>query len=98
MANKVGPIAIRHTADFTVYERPYRSVNRVLDRPFGGTVYGTYEPVATGDTKATWRWEVEPQNPLAGLLLPLLRPLLARSMQHDFEALAKEVTSARMAM
>jgi hypothetical protein len=48
MANKVGPTAIRHTADFTVYERPHRSVNRVLDSPFGGTLYGTYEPVAEG--------------------------------------------------
>jgi protein-S-isoprenylcysteine O-methyltransferase Ste14 len=94
MANKVGPTAIRHTADFTVYERPHRSVNRVLDSPLGGTLYGTYEPVAEG-TRVNWRWEVEPQNPLASLLLPAMLPLLARSMKQDLEALAKEVTSAR---
>jgi polyketide cyclase/dehydrase/lipid transport protein len=94
MANKVGPTAISHTVDFTVYERPHRSVNRVLDSPFGGTLYGTYEPVAEG-TRVRWRWEVEPQNPLASLFLPVMRPLLARSMQHDLEALAKEATSAR---
>ena len=88
MANRVGPATVRHTADFTVYERPHRSVNRVLDSPFGGTLYGTYESVS-GGTQVKWRWEVEPQNPLVGLLLPLMRPLLARSMQHDLEALAK---------
>jgi hypothetical protein len=47
MANKSGPATIRHTADFTVYERPRRAVNHVLDGPFGGTFYGTYEPTAT---------------------------------------------------
>ena len=29
------------------------------------------------------RWEVEAQNTLTGLLLPLVHPLLARSMQQD---------------
>jgi hypothetical protein len=48
VANKAGPSAIWHTADFTVYERPYRSVNRVLESPFGGIFYGTYEPTAAG--------------------------------------------------
>lgn len=88
MANKVGPVTVRHTADFSVYERPHRSVNRVLDNPFGGTLYGTYEPVS-GGTQVKWRWEVEPQNLLAGVLMPIVRPLLERSMQHDLEALAK---------
>ena len=37
----------------------------------------------------SWRWEVEPQNPLAGVLLPMMLPLFARSMQHDLDALAK---------
>jgi Polyketide cyclase / dehydrase and lipid transport len=89
MANKAGPFPIWHTADFTVYERPHRSVNRVLDSPFGGTFFSTYEPTATGDTRVSWRWEVEPQNPLAAALLPMMRPMLARSMQHDLDALAK---------
>ena len=90
MANKAGPFPIWHTADFIVFERPHRSVNRVLDSPFGGTFYSTYEPTATGDTRVSWRWEVEPQNPLAAVLLPMIRPLLAGSMQHDLDALAKE--------
>jgi hypothetical protein len=89
VANKAGPSAIWHTAEFTVYERPHRSVNRVLESPFGGTFYGTYEPTMTGDTRVSWRWEVEPQNTLAAVVLPMMRPLFARSMQHDLDALAK---------
>jgi hypothetical protein len=36
-----------------------------------------------------WRWEVEARNKLAGLLVPLIHPLLPRSMQQDLDALAK---------
>src|SRR5215211_8546153 len=88
VANKAGSSKTWHTADFTVYERPHRSVNRVLDSPFGGMFYGTYQPVGEG-TRVHWRWEVEAQNKLAGLLVPLIHPLLARSMQQDLDALAK---------
>jgi hypothetical protein len=88
VANKAGPSKTWHTADFTIYERPHRSVNRVLDSPFGGMFYGTYEPVGEG-TRVHWRWEVEAQNTLARLLVPLIHPLLARSMQQDLDALAK---------
>jgi hypothetical protein len=63
VANKAGPSKTWHTADFTVYKRPHRSVNRVLDSPFGGTFYGTYES-AGGGTRVHWRWEVEAQNNL----------------------------------
>jgi hypothetical protein len=88
VANKAGPSTTWHTADFTVYERPLRSVNRVLDSPFGGMFYGTYEP-AGGGTRVHWRWEIEAQSTLARLLVPLIHPLLARSMQQDLDALAK---------
>jgi uncharacterized protein YndB with AHSA1/START domain len=88
VANKAGPSKTWHTADFTVYERPHRSVNRILDSPFGGMFYGTYQPVGEG-TRVHWRWEVEAQNKLARLLLPVMHPLLARSMQQDLDALAK---------
>jgi hypothetical protein len=88
VANKAGPSKTWHTADFTVYERPRRSVNRVLDSPFGGMFFGNYESVGEG-TRVRWYWEVEPQNTLARLLLPLIHPLLARSMQQDLDALAK---------
>jgi hypothetical protein len=87
-ADETGPSKTWHTADFTVYERPHRSVNRVLDSPFGGMFYGTHQPVGEG-TRVHWRWEVEAQNRLAGLLVPLMHPLLARSMQQDLDALAK---------
>jgi hypothetical protein len=50
--------------------------------------YGTYEPVGDG-TRVHWLWEVEAQNTLTKLLLPLVHPLLARSMQQDLDALAK---------
>ena len=36
-----------------------------------------------------WRWEIEPQNPLVGRLLPVMRPLLARSLQRDLNTFAK---------
>ncbi len=88
VANKAGPSKTWHTADFTVYERPHRSVNHVLDSPFGGMFYGTYEPVGEG-TRVHWLWEIEAQSTLASLLLPLMHPLLARSMQQDLDALAK---------
>lgn len=88
VANKAGLSKTWHTADFTVYERPHRSVNRVLDSPFGGMFYGTYEPVGDG-TRVHWLWEVEAQTKLTGLLLPLIHPLLARAMQQDLDALAK---------
>jgi uncharacterized protein YndB with AHSA1/START domain len=44
MANKVGPTAVSHTADFTAYERPHRSVNRVLDSPFGAPYMAPTNP------------------------------------------------------
>jgi hypothetical protein len=90
VANKAGPSKTWHTADFTVYERPRRSVNHVLDSPFSGMFCGTYEPVGEG-TRVHWRWEVEAQNMLTRLLLPLVHPLLARSMQQDLDALAGEL-------
>jgi uncharacterized protein YndB with AHSA1/START domain len=89
VANKAGPSAIWNTADFTLYERPHRSVNRVLESPFGGIFYGTYQPQAAGGTRVSWRWEVEPQSPLAAVVLPMMRPLFARSMQQDLDALAE---------
>jgi hypothetical protein len=92
MVSKLGPVTMRFTSDYSVYEPPYRAVNRVLDSPFGGTFYATFEPVV-GGTRVTWRWEVEPQNALAGLLLPVVRPLLARSIQQGLDAFAKGVAS-----
>lgn len=88
MAYKAGPITVRATSDYFVYEPPNRTVNRILDSPFGGTFYIDHESVS-GGTRVNWRWEVEPQTSLAGLSLPVTRPLLARSLQRDLDTLAK---------
>ncbi len=72
-------------------ERQYRHINRTYESPFGGNFYGTYEPTA-GGTRVTWGWEVEPQNTLVGLLLPVMRPLLAWSLQRDLDTLAKKLS------
>ncbi len=92
MVAKFGPFPMRVISDYSVYEPPHRTVNRVLESPLGGTAYFTFEPVAEA-TRVTQRFEVEPQNPLVGLLLPVMRPLLAWSMQRDLDTLAKRLTS-----
>ena len=92
MVAKFGPFPMRVTSDYSVYEPPHRTVNRVLNSPLGGTAYFTFEPEA-GGTRVTQRWEVEPQSPLVGRLLPVTRPLLAWSMQRDLDTLVKRVTS-----
>ena len=92
MVAKFGPFPMRVTSDYSVYEPPHRTANRVLNSPLGGTAYFTFEPVA-GGTRVTQRWEVEPQNPLVGSLLPVMHPLLSWTMQRDLDALAKRITS-----
>ena len=91
MARKVGPFTTRATSDYSVYGRPYQSVSQALDKPFGGTFDTTHEPVA-GGTRLSFRWELEPQNSLVGLLLPVMRPLLVRQLQQDLDDLAKAAT------
>jgi hypothetical protein len=90
MVRKAGPFTMSFVSDYFVFERPHRHVNRTLESPFGGTFYGTYEPTA-GGTRVHWRWEIEPQNALVGRLLPVMRPLLAWSLQRDLNAAAKAV-------
>lgn len=91
MVQKAGPFTISFVSDYSVYDRPHRTVNRTLDSPLGGTFYSTFDSVPEG-TRVSMRWEVEPQNPLVGVLLPVLRPLLSRSLQRDLETLAKAVS------
>ena len=88
MVSKVGPFTMRGISDYFVYERPHRTANRILDSPLGGTFYVTFEPVPEG-TRTSLRWEIEPQNTLVGILLPVLRPLLARQLQRDLDTWAK---------
>ncbi len=91
MVRKVGPLTMRATSDYSVFERPYRTVSRALDAPFGGTFYTEHEPVA-GGTRLTFRMEIKPQNALAALMLPVIRPLFARQLQQDVDALARAAT------
>ena len=85
---RVGPFSMRGTSDYVVYDRPHRTVNRVLDSPFGGTFHMGFDAVS-GGTRVTERWEVEPRNRLAALVLPAVRPLLARLLQRDLDAWAE---------
>jgi hypothetical protein len=87
MVMRVGPFSIRGISDYVVYDRPRRTVNRVLDSPFGGAFHMDFEAVP-GGTRVTERWEVEPRNRLAALVLPAVRPLLARLLQRDLDAWA----------
>ncbi len=88
MVQKVGPFKISFVSDYSVFERPHRAVNRVLDSPFGGTFYATLEPTTEG-TQVHWRWEIEPQNALVERLLPVMRPLVAWSLQRGLNTAAK---------
>lgn len=95
MVRKVGPLTMSTISDYSVFERPYRTVSRALDpdAPFGGTFYTTHEPVAGGGTRLSFRMEVEPQNAIAGVMLPVIRPLFARQLQGDLDDLAKAATT-----
>ena len=90
MVRKVGPLTMSTISDYSVFERPYRTVSHALnpDAPFGDTFYTTSEPVA-GETRLSFRMEVEPQNTLSSIMLPVIRLLFARQLQQDLDDLAK---------
>jgi hypothetical protein len=88
MVRKAGPFTMSFISHYSVFERPYRSVSHALDSPIGGTFYTTHEPTTEG-TRMHWRWELEPQNALVGRLLPVMRPLVAWSLQRDLNTFAK---------
>ena len=90
MVRRFCPFTMSFVSDYSVFERPYRTVSRALESPLGGTFYTIHEPPA-GGTRAHWRWELESKNPLVGRLLPVLRPLLAWSLRRDLNAAAKAV-------
>ena len=93
MVRKVGPLTMSTISDYSVFERPYRTVSHTRDpnAPFGGTFYTTHEPVA-GGTRLSYRFEMEPQNALARVMLPVIRPLFARQLQQDLDDLAQAAT------
>ena len=95
MVRRFGPLPpVSMVSDYYVFERPHRAVNRVLDSPLGGDFTVTYEPLPEG-TRMSWRWDVEPRSRVLGLLLPLLRPLMTRSLQRDVRTVAQAAASAR---
>jgi hypothetical protein len=94
MVRKFGPLTMSFISDYYIFERPHQHINRTHESPLGGNFYGTYEPTAEG-TRVMWRWEVEPQNALVGLLLPVMRPLLAWSLQRDLDTLARKAGASR---
>jgi hypothetical protein len=95
MVRRFGPLPpVSMVSDYTVFERPHRAVNRVLESPLGGVFTVTYEPVPEG-TRMRWSWAVEPRSRVLGLLLPLLRPLMRRSLQRDVRTVAQAAAGAR---
>ncbi|MCK8672260.1 hypothetical protein M1M07_14240 [Rhodococcus sp. HM1] len=87
IAFRVGPITIRRISDYSVYDRPNRTVNAVLGGPFGGTYETVFGPEGP-DTRLSYRWRIEPNTPAARVLLPVLAPLLARALRRDLRAIA----------
>ena len=81
------------TSDYSIFDAPRRTVNQVLDSPFGGVYQITHEP-SGGGTRVTHRWEITARKPFLRLLLPLLRPVLARSIRTDLELVARRAISA----
>ncbi len=89
MVQRIGPFPpMSWVSEYEVFDRPRRHVNRTLESPLSGTFHGTFEPTAEG-TRVTWRWDIEPQNLLIRSLLPVLRPVLAWSLQRDLNAWTK---------
>ncbi len=93
---RMGPGEVRFTADYSVFERPRRTEAAILDSPFGGAYRVDYEEVSDG-TRVTHRWEVEPQNAFFGLLLPVVRPLIERSLRRDLETIARRASRLSVA-
>jgi hypothetical protein len=88
MVRKAGPFTMSFVCDYFVFERPYRTLSRALDSPVGGNFYTTHEPTAEG-TRVRWRWEIEPQDTFAAVLLPVMRPLVGWSLQRDLDGLTR---------
>jgi hypothetical protein len=53
MVRKLGPFTMSFISDYSVFERPYRTVSRALDTPFGETFYTTHERT-TESTRMRW--------------------------------------------
>ena len=88
---KMGPAKIRFTADRSVFEPPRRIGATILDSPFGGAYRVDYEEDPDG-TRVTHRWKLEPQSAVFELLLPIVRPLIERSLRRNLETIARRAS------
>ncbi|MGW2665658.1 SRPBCC family protein [Nocardia tengchongensis] len=94
MVTRVGLATIRSTSDYTTYEKPRSTVNSVLDSPFGGRYEIDFAPEGP-NTRVSYRWHVEPTTTVARLLLPVIAPLMARSLRVDLRTVASRAADAR---
>ena len=46
MVRRFCPFTMSFVSDYSVFERPYRTVSRALESPLGGTFYTIHEPTA----------------------------------------------------
>ena len=95
MVTRIGPVTIRSTSDYTVYNRPRNTVNAVLDSPFGGVYEMDFQPDGA-NTRVSYCWSIETTTPFARILLPVLAPLIARSLRADLETVASRVSGTRL--
>ncbi len=91
MVNLAGSRQVSHRSDYTLFEPPHRTVDRVLESPLGGVFRAEHESV-NGGTKVTHRWEVEPHG-LMKLMWPLIRSPMARNFQADLDTIVKRVAA-----
>jgi hypothetical protein len=54
MVTGVGPFPMKRTSDYVVHDRLHRTVDRVLDSPFGGTFHMGFDALP-GGTRVTER-------------------------------------------
>lgn len=95
MVLRTGPLTVQGTSDYTVFDRPWRTVNAVLSKPFGGVYEMRFEPVVSGTCVRT-RWTVEATTRLGGLMLPVVAPLLARALRADLATIAHRACHERL--
>jgi hypothetical protein len=83
MTMTIGQISIRGTSDYSVFDRPHKTVNRIYDNPVGGIFVVELMPVPQG-TRVSERWEVHTNSVMRGAFR-VLRPLVSGLLQRDLE-------------
>lgn len=91
MIMKVGPATMSAVSDYTVFDRPRRTENRVLENPIGGRFVVELLP-ADGGTRVTERWHPSPRSTVVRRLMPLLAPVVRSQLQKDLNRWAAAVS------